>query len=209
MSANGWLLLTDFAISSARSVVDDLIIIMSPFKGSHSRKTMETIPNIWQRHEMQTLSSLLALCEELTPVTGSFPVTEQVMRGFEVFSVARLHKLFNKQQWVATCRRFAKVAQRFTIPRMSRTDGRDVSVAMHGYGISMTSQSSHVYKHCFSAFLTDKTWSVEAKARLSWGSFCSSSNRCGIEAQDPSRLDSGWWIPRWSCCENPTVLKPP
>ena len=60
---------------------------------------------------------------------------------------------------------------------MSRAGGRDVAVAMCDCGISTTSQTRFVCKHCFSALLIDKTSSVEAQIRLLWRSFCSSSYR--------------------------------
>ena len=58
---------------------------------------------------------------------------------------------------------------------MSRAGGRDVAVAMRDCGISTTSQTRPVCKHCFSALPIDKTSSVEAQIGLLWHGFCSSN----------------------------------
>ena len=39
----------------------------------------------WWRHQMQTFSSLLALCEGNSPVTGGFPSQRPVTSGFDDF----------------------------------------------------------------------------------------------------------------------------
>ena len=65
----------------------------------------------------------------------------------------------------------------FTVSRMSGAGGRDVVVAMRDCGISTTSQTHPVCKHCFSALPIDKTSSVEAQIGLLWRGFCSSSYR--------------------------------
>ena len=54
---------------------------------------------------------------------------------------------------------------------MSRACGRDVAVAMRDCGISTTSQTRPVCKHCFSALPIDKTSSVGAQIGLLWRSF--------------------------------------
>ena len=38
----------------------------------------------WWRHQMETFSALLALCEGNTPITGEFPSQRPVTRGFDV-----------------------------------------------------------------------------------------------------------------------------
>ena len=49
------------------------------------------------RHQMETLSALLALCEGNSPVTGEFPTQRQVMQSFDVFFDLRLNKRLGKQ----------------------------------------------------------------------------------------------------------------
>ena len=44
----------------------------------------------WWRHQMETLSALLALCAENSPVTGEFPSQRPVTRNFDVFFDLRL-----------------------------------------------------------------------------------------------------------------------
>ena len=57
----------------------------------------------WWRHEMETLSALLALCEGNPPVTGGFPLKRQ-WRGVVFFDL-RLNKHLSKQsrcRWIET-----------------------------------------------------------------------------------------------------------
>ena len=51
--------------------------------------------NSWWRHQMETFSSLLAICAGNSPVTGQSPVT----RSFDVFFDLRLNKRLSKQSW--------------------------------------------------------------------------------------------------------------
>ena len=70
---------------------------------------------------------------------------------------------------------------------MSRAGGRYDAVAMRDCGISTTSQTRPVCKHCFSALPIVKTSSVEAQIGLLWCSFCSSSYRVwvGLKRKTP------------------------
>ena len=59
----------------------------------------------WWRHQMKTLSALLALCEEKPPVTGRFPLQKSVTLSFDVFFDLRLNKRLSKQsshRWFET-----------------------------------------------------------------------------------------------------------
>ena len=68
------------------------------------------LPNIlllhpWWRHQMETFSALLALCEENSPVTGEFPSQSPVTRSFDVFFELRLNRRSSKQSrrlWLET-----------------------------------------------------------------------------------------------------------
>ena len=51
----------------------------------------------WWRHEMETFSALLALCEGNSPATVEFPAQRPVTRSFDVFFVPRLNKRLSKQ----------------------------------------------------------------------------------------------------------------
>ena len=53
----------------------------------------------WWRHQMETLSALLAICAGNSPVTGEFPTRRPVTRSFVVFFDLRLNKRLNKQSW--------------------------------------------------------------------------------------------------------------
>ena len=51
----------------------------------------------WWRHQMETFSALLALCEGNPPVTGGFPSQRPVTQSFDVFFGLRLNKRLSKQ----------------------------------------------------------------------------------------------------------------
>ena len=53
----------------------------------------------WWRHQMETISALLALCAGNSPVTGEFPAQRPVTRSLDVFYHLRLNKRLNKQPW--------------------------------------------------------------------------------------------------------------
>ena len=53
----------------------------------------------WRRHEMDTVSALLAICAWNSPVPGEFPAQRPVTRSFDVFFVLRLNKRLSKQSW--------------------------------------------------------------------------------------------------------------
>ena len=46
----------------------------------------------WWRHQMETVSALLALCAAHSLVTGDFPTKRPVTRGFDIFFDLRLNK---------------------------------------------------------------------------------------------------------------------
>ena len=51
----------------------------------------------WRRHQMETCSALLALCEGNPPVTGGFPSQRPVTRSLDAFFDVRLNKGLSKQ----------------------------------------------------------------------------------------------------------------
>ena len=51
----------------------------------------------WWHQQMETFSTLLALCGGNSPVTGGFPSQRPVMRSFDVFLDLRLNKRLSKQ----------------------------------------------------------------------------------------------------------------
>ena len=59
----------------------------------------------WWRHQMETFSALLALCEGNPKITGGFPPQRPLTRSFGVFFHLRLNKRFSKQsrrRWFET-----------------------------------------------------------------------------------------------------------
>ena len=51
----------------------------------------------WRRHQMETFTALLALCEENSPVTNEFSSQRPVKRSFDVFIDLHLKKRLSKQ----------------------------------------------------------------------------------------------------------------
>ena len=57
-------------------------------------------PNTWWRHQMETLSALLAVCAGNSPVTGEFPAQRPVTLSFDCFFFyLRLNERLSKQWW--------------------------------------------------------------------------------------------------------------
>ena len=54
---------------------------------------------MWWRHQMETFSTLLALCAGNAPITGEFPTQRPVTRRFDIFCDMCLNKRLNKQLW--------------------------------------------------------------------------------------------------------------
>ena len=53
----------------------------------------------WWRHQMETFSALLAICEGNSPVPGEFPAERPVTRSFDVFFDLCPNKRLSKQWW--------------------------------------------------------------------------------------------------------------
>ena len=64
---------------------------------NHSRKCWPRWNHAGWRHEMETFSTLLALCARNSSVTGESPSQWPVTRSFDVFIYLRLNKWLSKQ----------------------------------------------------------------------------------------------------------------
>ena len=53
----------------------------------------------WWRHQMETLSALLAICAGNSPAPSEFPAQRPVTRGFDVFFDLHPNKRLRKQRW--------------------------------------------------------------------------------------------------------------
>ena len=53
----------------------------------------------WSRHQMETFSTLLAICAGNSPVTDEFPAQRPVTRSFDVLFDQRLNQRLSKQSW--------------------------------------------------------------------------------------------------------------
>ena len=58
-----------------------------------------SIPFPWWRHQMETFSTLLAICAGNSPVTGEFPTQRPVTRSFDVIFDLCPNKRLSKQWW--------------------------------------------------------------------------------------------------------------
>ena len=77
-----------------------VLVKLQCFVGSRDR--WEFVPfskglKPWWRHQMETLSPLLAICAGNSPVPGEFPTHRPVTRSFDVFFDLRLNKRLSKQ----------------------------------------------------------------------------------------------------------------
>ena len=53
----------------------------------------------WWRHQMKTLSALLAICAGNSPVPGEFPTQRPVTRSFDVYFDLHPNKRLSKHSW--------------------------------------------------------------------------------------------------------------
>ena len=84
---------TDDQIYSALCTV---LLCISTINSSNSRQILRYIWS-WWCHQMETFSTLLALCEGNTPLTGGFPSQRPVTQSFDVFFDLHLNKRLCKQ----------------------------------------------------------------------------------------------------------------
>ena len=54
----------------------------------------------WWRHQMETFSTLLALCAGNSSVTGEFPAQRPIRRSFDVFSDLHLSKRLSNRMYI-------------------------------------------------------------------------------------------------------------
>ena len=89
---------------------------------------------------------------------------------------------------------------------MSRTGGRDVAVAMRDCGISTMSQNTFVH---IASLRSRSIKNRQRKHKLDYYGvvFAHLATGCGINAKDPSGLDSDRWTQHSRCCENPARAK--
>ena len=70
----------------------------------HASQAFRT-SNTWWRHQMETISALLAVCAGNSPVTGEFPAQRPATRSFDIFFDLGLYQQLSKQwrrRWFKT-----------------------------------------------------------------------------------------------------------
>ena len=65
----------------------------------NSRTITTIVANSWWRHQMETISALLAICAGNSPVSGEFPAQRPVTRSFDVFFDLRMDGRLSKHSW--------------------------------------------------------------------------------------------------------------
>ena len=71
-------------------------VTLKYMKSTEKYKAQQNTNNPWWRHQMETFSALLAICEGNSPVTNEFPTQRPVTRSFDVFFDLRLNKRLSK-----------------------------------------------------------------------------------------------------------------
>ena len=69
-----------------------LMYFLQPVTKRVLRCGIKSGPCTWWRHQMDTFSALLAICERNPPVTGGFPSQRPVTRNFDAIFDLRLNK---------------------------------------------------------------------------------------------------------------------
>ena len=69
----------------------------------------------WWRHQMETVSALLALCAGNSPVTCEFPAQRQETWSFDVFFVLRMNKRVSNQFEAVDLRRHCPACRTYEI----------------------------------------------------------------------------------------------
>ena len=67
--------------------------------GKYGWKNYMNLSVTWWRHQMETFSTLLAICAGNSPVTGLFPTQRPVTQSFDILIDLRLNKQLSKQSW--------------------------------------------------------------------------------------------------------------
>ena len=132
----------------------------------------------WWCHQMETFSSLLAICAANSPVTGEFSTQRPVTRSFDLFYL-HLNKRLIKQWW---CWWFGTPSRLVWLHCNARGYQRDMSDVLHsffspGHG-KLRPKSCHIISDIYVVyqclitpryikFLVGKfTWSISRKRNI-------------------------------------------
>ena len=113
----------------------------------------------WWRHQMETFSALLVLCEGNSLITGEFPPQRPVTRSFDVFFDLRLNK------------RLSKPSRRWWFETSSRSIWRHWSAMDQTLPLSPFRQWCWVEFHLASIMAEHGKWRVMACQLAAWNCF--------------------------------------
>ena len=124
--------------------------------------------NLWWRHQMKTVSAVLAGCEGNPPVTAGFPSQRPITRSFHIFFDVRLNKRFSKHP---KCRWFETPSRSLLRhPKVIFLHACFWLCLFVNFGFGLTSTHTHVCKHidiCNNwRVILDLIWSSFANKRF-------------------------------------------
>ena len=133
----------------------------------------------WWRHQMETISALLALCAGNSPVTGGFPAQRPVTRSFHVFCDLHLNKRLSKQSWGWWFETLSRPLWRHRNDIVKEvtehTAGRFASLMAHNVAIH------HMYHICSSVYILNFKWWHDREV---FNSLCPSDAILGLCCQN-------------------------
>ena len=103
----------------------------------------------WWRHQMETVSALLAICAGNPPVNGEFPAQRQVTGSFDDFFDPRLNKHLSKQWRGWLFETPTRPSWRHSNALPTKTDRyhafwKHSDAWKQGHHVTMTSHESHI-----------------------------------------------------------------
>ena len=96
-----WTLLSGnslFGLATQKHIIRALLALCEESIGDSQNAIYAERVSLW-RHQMETVSALLAICAGNPPVPGEYPTQRRVKRSFDVSFDLRLIKRLRKQSW--------------------------------------------------------------------------------------------------------------
>ena len=110
----------------------------------------------WWRYQMETFSTLMALCAKNSLVTGVFPSQRPVTRSFDVFFDMHLHKQLSKQ------------SRRWWFETPMRSSWRHCNDVISGWGVSLKSTVMHLDGFLYTCGVKSDKLQFNSTLNYSW-----------------------------------------